>query len=207
MADQAIAKAEPLDLTALMVSEEVKKQLQAEKNALVAEANSMAVTTNDEYVAAGEFVKKCAIHDKKIHGMFDKLVQTANTLHKGLTGLRTSLMVSPEARTNHDASMIVRQKMSTYTREVERLRRVEEARRTQEAQKQAVESRLNQAVIVLFSESGTPTAVLDGTSVTCLRTGAASALASKYLSREDCRNLLIIGTVRWLPRWPPPTAR
>src|SRR5262249_31111163 len=51
-----------------------------------------------------------------------------------------------------------------------------------------------QAAIVVFSDSGTPLAILDGTLVTYLRTGAASALASTYLSRKDAANLTIIGT-------------
>jgi ornithine cyclodeaminase/alanine dehydrogenase-like protein (mu-crystallin family) len=51
-----------------------------------------------------------------------------------------------------------------------------------------------QAVIVVFSETGAPMALLDGTSVTLLRTGAASALASKYLSRADSTHLVMIGT-------------
>jgi len=37
-------------------------------------------------------------------------------------------------------------------------------------------------------------AILDGTVVTHLRTGAASALASDYLSREDSSRLVIMGT-------------
>ncbi len=51
-----------------------------------------------------------------------------------------------------------------------------------------------QALIVLFSMEGTPVAVLDGTVVTHLRTAAASALASSYLSRADSTHLLVIGT-------------
>lgn len=51
-----------------------------------------------------------------------------------------------------------------------------------------------QAAIVFFSAAGTPVALLDGTTVTRLRTGAASALASKYLSRERSSQLVIIGT-------------
>jgi ornithine cyclodeaminase len=51
-----------------------------------------------------------------------------------------------------------------------------------------------QAAILVFSERGTPVAILDGTVVTYLRTGAASALASRYLSREDSAHLVIIGT-------------
>jgi alanine dehydrogenase len=51
-----------------------------------------------------------------------------------------------------------------------------------------------QAALVVFSASGTPVALLDGTMVTYLRTGAASALASTYLSREDSSHLVVIGT-------------
>jgi ornithine cyclodeaminase/alanine dehydrogenase-like protein (mu-crystallin family) len=51
-----------------------------------------------------------------------------------------------------------------------------------------------QAAIVLFSEDGTPVAMLDGTIVTRLRTAAASALASTFLSRHDSAHLVIIGT-------------
>jgi len=48
--------------------------------------------------------------------------------------------------------------------------------------------------IVVFSAHGAPTAVLDGGMVTKLRTAAASALASTYLSRADSANLVIFGT-------------
>lgn len=51
-----------------------------------------------------------------------------------------------------------------------------------------------QAALVVFSESGTPVALLDGAMVTRLRTGAASALASTYLSRPDSAHLVVIGT-------------
>jgi len=51
-----------------------------------------------------------------------------------------------------------------------------------------------QGVVVLFSATGAPVAVLDGATVTRLRTAAASALASKYLSRTDSKALLVMGT-------------
>lgn len=51
-----------------------------------------------------------------------------------------------------------------------------------------------QAAIILFDASGSPIAWVDGTTITRLRTGAASALASKYLSRENSSHLVTIGT-------------
>jgi ornithine cyclodeaminase len=51
-----------------------------------------------------------------------------------------------------------------------------------------------QAAIVAFSQHGSPVAVLDGTMVTRLRTAAASALASKFLSRADSARLTLVGT-------------
>ena len=42
------------------------------------------------------------------------------------------------------------------------------------------------AVIILNDpQTGFPLAIMDGTYLTCLRTGAAGAIAAKYLSRED----------------------
>jgi len=52
-------------------------------------------------------------------------------------------------------------------------------------------------VYVLFSgATGIPSAILDAGALTARRTAAASALASRYLSREDSEKLLIIGTGR-----------
>jgi ornithine cyclodeaminase len=51
-----------------------------------------------------------------------------------------------------------------------------------------------QGALVVFSEEGVPVAVLDGGAATRLRTAAASACASGYLSRDDSSNLLIIGS-------------
>jgi alanine dehydrogenase len=51
-----------------------------------------------------------------------------------------------------------------------------------------------QGAIVVFSRTGVPVAMLDGTVVTHLRTGAASALASQYLSRRNSSHLVVMGT-------------
>ena len=51
-----------------------------------------------------------------------------------------------------------------------------------------------QGALVVFSDTGTPIAVMDAAAVTQLRTAAASALASSYLSRADSNRLVVIGT-------------
>ncbi|MFN2627359.1 MAG: ornithine cyclodeaminase family protein [Gaiellaceae bacterium] len=53
----------------------------------------------------------------------------------------------------------------------------------------------HQAAIMVFNHTnGTPLALMDGTYITAARTAAASALATRYLAREDARVLAIIGT-------------
>jgi alanine dehydrogenase len=51
-----------------------------------------------------------------------------------------------------------------------------------------------QGVIVLAdADVGTPLAILDSMEITTLRTGAATAVAAKYLAREDASTVAIIG--------------
>lgn len=52
---------------------------------------------------------------------------------------------------------------------------------------------------LMDANSGEPLAVLDGTELTHRRTAAASALASRYLSRGDSRTLLMVGTGKLAP--------
>jgi alanine dehydrogenase len=52
----------------------------------------------------------------------------------------------------------------------------------------------HQALIAVFdAETGTPTAVMDGTHITAVRTGGGSAVATRALAREDARVLTILG--------------
>ena len=52
----------------------------------------------------------------------------------------------------------------------------------------------HQALIALFdSETGTPLAVMDGTHITALRTGASSAVSTRHLARADARVLAVLG--------------
>jgi len=53
----------------------------------------------------------------------------------------------------------------------------------------------HQAVILTFSpETGEPEALLDGTAITAIRTGACSALSARLLAREDATVLAVLGT-------------
>ncbi len=53
----------------------------------------------------------------------------------------------------------------------------------------------HQALVIVFdAESGEPLALLDGTSITTLRTAAGSALSAELLARPDAKTLAILGT-------------
>ncbi len=49
-------------------------------------------------------------------------------------------------------------------------------------------------ITLIDPETGFPIAIMDGTSITKMRTGAAGAVAAKYLSREDSKTAAFIGT-------------
>ena len=53
--------------------------------------------------------------------------------------------------------------------------------------------------LLMSAATGVPAAMLDGTELTLRRTAAASALASSYLSREDAKTLLMVGTGNLAP--------
>lgn len=48
-------------------------------------------------------------------------------------------------------------------------------------------------VIVMSIETGRPAGILDGMTITNIRTGAAGAVGAKYLARKDSRDVLVIG--------------
>jgi ornithine cyclodeaminase/alanine dehydrogenase-like protein (mu-crystallin family) len=53
--------------------------------------------------------------------------------------------------------------------------------------------RIKGVVILCDATDGTPLAVMDSIEITILRTGAATAVAAKYLAREDARTALVCG--------------
>jgi alanine dehydrogenase len=48
-------------------------------------------------------------------------------------------------------------------------------------------------VVLADAETGEPRAVMDSASITALRTGAATAVAAKFLARADARSAVIVG--------------
>jgi ornithine cyclodeaminase len=53
----------------------------------------------------------------------------------------------------------------------------------------------HQAAVMLFDpENGSPTALMDGTHITAMRTAGAAALSARLLMRDDARVLAILGT-------------
>jgi len=48
--------------------------------------------------------------------------------------------------------------------------------------------------MLIDGTNGTPLAILDGAELTARRTASASAVASRYLSRQDASRLLVVGT-------------
>lgn len=58
---------------------------------------------------------------------------------------------------------------------------------------------VNASYLLLDGTTGQPVAILDGAELTLRRTAAASALASRYLSRADASTLLMVGTGKLAP--------
>jgi ornithine cyclodeaminase len=58
---------------------------------------------------------------------------------------------------------------------------------------------VNASYLLLNAATGEPVAMLDGTELTLRRTAAASALASRYLSRRDASSFLMVGTGKLAP--------
>ena len=58
---------------------------------------------------------------------------------------------------------------------------------------------LHSKILVFDRSHGVPLALVDGTAVTYWRTAGVSALASRFLSREDSETLLLLGTGRLAP--------
>jgi ornithine cyclodeaminase len=52
---------------------------------------------------------------------------------------------------------------------------------------------VNASYVLMSGDTGETLAVLDGTALTLWRTAAASALAARYLAREDASHLLMVG--------------
>ena len=64
---------------------------------------------------------------------------------------------------------------------------------------QAPAQTLHSQILLFDRRTGAPLALVDGVSVTCFRTAGVSALAARFLSREDSETLLLLGTGKLAP--------
>lgn len=113
----------------VQIVEEIKDEQQAlasENNAIVAQADSMQVTSATEYQDAAEFVKQIKTAAKKVSELFADPCKKAFEAHKAIKAAENA-MANPLAK----AEQIIKRKMSDYDMEQRRLQQKAEAEQRQ----------------------------------------------------------------------------
>ena len=103
-------------------------------------ATSLAITTPDTYVAAGEMLKGIKALRAKIAETFEPHIKRAFEAHRALVAERRA---AEDPLTS--AEGVIKGKLVAYDTEQERLRRIEEARVREEARRQEEIRRLEEA--------------------------------------------------------------
>lgn len=117
-----------------------EKELREQGSALIAEANAIQITSHDQYEAAGAFLVGVAALRKSITAAMKPVKDATHTAHKAATNLENDLLAGPAK-----ADLIVRTRMSAYSR-AEQVAREKAQREQQEAlRKQIEDQRITQA--------------------------------------------------------------
>lgn len=116
-------------------------QLRTETSAIVTSAQSIVVSDDASYSAAGEFLRKVATLKKKVMEVIGPVVTKAHEAHKAAVKMRDELLAPPAT-----AEDLVKRKMATWENEQQRLREAEQRRLQAIADKEAEDRRLAEAL-------------------------------------------------------------
>lgn len=107
------------------------QELQLSVPQLVAQSQEIEVKDNDDYIASGSMLNLLTARQKKISDFFEEPAKQANSVHKFITSLRSSLL-SPLQQ----AETLLKNRRRDYRAEVERkrLEQEEEARKAAKAE-------------------------------------------------------------------------
>lgn len=106
----------------------LEKQMYDEALTLKGQAQAIAVTDHISYQAAGEFAKGLKELKKKVTEYFEPLKEAAHKAHKAVTQREKE-----ELKPIEDADQLIRQGMSAYLNEQERIRKEEQRKLEAEA--------------------------------------------------------------------------
>jgi hypothetical protein len=116
------------------------REVEQESLAIVAEANALTVSSDEENRAAGEFVLRCARALKKLDEVFDPIIAAQHAAHKASVAQKKKYADPIKQAKDRAGSAI-----GAYARKVEAAAREEERRRLEAAKKAEEERRIAEA--------------------------------------------------------------
>ena len=117
------------------------ERVESDALALPDRARALAVTTDEQYVAAGEFLKGAKATAAQVKAVFDPIVAKAHEAHKTATAARSQMLQPIE-----EAERIVKGAMVKFVDQREAERRAAERKAADEALRKAEEERIARAV-------------------------------------------------------------
>lgn len=109
-------------------------------SAIVTQADGIAISDQQDYQGAAEFLRTCKTMEKRVKDTFDEPVKKAHEAHKAITTVRAQLL-DPISQ----AEKIVKRKMAGFVEEQERIAAEERRRAEAEARKAEEDRRLREA--------------------------------------------------------------
>ncbi|MHB8569657.1 MAG: hypothetical protein ACYC97_05595 [Metallibacterium sp.] len=112
----------------------MENEVELKESALViySRVSTLKVLNNDDYLMAGESLKRIKDIKTQIEAYFEPLVSKANALHKELTNKRADAL-----KLVLESDKIVRAEISRYATEQERLRQIEQRKLEEKAREDA----------------------------------------------------------------------